>query len=179
MKRSIILAAGVAATAVAAGCSSGGPDQRQPGEWETITEIKALEVPGAAPDMQARARAQIGQSQTARECLTEEAARDPIRQLRQMMAQGPSSNCQFSDQVFRGGTIRIRATCAAAGGGGSAEFSVDGGFTAITLESTVIMNAQGAGVASVPGATGMRLTANVRGRRVGDCPVGARPGNSQ
>src|SRR6476659_801950 len=124
MKHISLLAAGIAAIAITAACSKGGPDQRQPGMYETTAKITSLQLTGAPPEVQARANTQVGQSRSTSECLTAEQARDPLSQMRQMMSQqGATANCRFSDQTFSGGTIRVHATCPAAAGG-SAEVSL-------------------------------------------------------
>lgn len=186
MKRSIMLAAGIAAIAVTAACgggggnnagagAGGGPAQRQPGQWESTAKVTAINIAGAPPEVQARANSQVGQTQTGSECLTPEQARDPLAQMRRMMAsQGPTANCNFTDQVFSGGTIRIRGTCPAPGGG-SAEISLEGTFTATTMQATMTVNAQAPAAAASQGVTGMRVTAEMTGRRTGECTAGAAP----
>jgi hypothetical protein len=177
MKRSILLAVSVAAITIAAGCSKGGgggngASQRQPGQWESVTTIKSMDIPGAPPQVLPQVHAQVGQAETQRECLTAEQTRDPMAQMRRMLSQGNTGNCNFTDQVFAGGTIRIRGTCNPPGGG-TAQVSLEGSFTATTLEANLTMNAQGPAGAAMPGVTSMNMTAEVRGRRVGDCPGGA------
>jgi hypothetical protein len=178
MKRLIILAPAIALTGIAAGCSKGA-DQLQPGQWEMVTQVKSIEIPGAPPEAQARMRSGVGQSQTNRDCLTPERARNPLQQMREMMSRGQAANCRFTDEVFGGGVIRIRATCPGPGGqaSGGGQVSLEGSFTATTLQATLSISAQGANPA-MPGATGMNMTAEVRGHRVGECAAGARPGNA-
>jgi hypothetical protein len=172
MKHLSLLAAGIAAIAITAACSKG-PEQRQPGMYETTAKITSLQLTGAPPEVQARANTQVGQSRSTSECLTAEQARDPLAQMRQMMAQqGATANCRFSDQTFSGGTIRVHATCPAAAGG-SAEVSLEGSFTETTMQATMTMNAQGPASAAMPGVTGMRIVAESMSRRTGDCPGAA------
>jgi hypothetical protein len=183
MKRSTYLSVSIAAiatTAMLAACSGGGggggngPAQRQPGQWESTAKITALELTGAPAEAQARASSQVGQARTGSECLTPEQARDPLAQMRRMMAQqGSTSNCTFSDQVFAGGTIRIHGNCPAAGGG-SAQVTLDGTFTATTMTATMSVNASGPPSPAMPGVTGMRLAAEITARRTGEC-TGAAP----
>jgi hypothetical protein len=184
MTRSFLLAVSIAAIAVASGCSRGGGNgaaQRQPGEWESVTTMKSIDIPGAPPEMQARIRARAGMAQTTRECLTAEAARDPLAQMRRMVSQGHAGNCNFSDQVFAGGTIHVRGTCSPPGGG-TAEVTLEGSFTETTLQANLTMNAQGPANAAMPGVTSMNMAAEVRSRRIGDCtsppPVTSGMGNS-
>lgn len=180
MKRSILLAVSVAAIAVTAGCNRGGgaggngTAQRQPGQWESVTTIKSIDIPGAPPQVLQQVQAQVGHATTQRECLTADQSRDPLAQMRRMLSQGNSGNCNFTDQVFAGGTIRIRGTCSPPGGG-TAQVSLEGTFTETTLEANLTMNAQGPAGAAMPGVTSMNMTAEVRGRRVGDCAAGAAP----
>ena len=176
MKHASMLAVGIAAIAITAACSKG-PDHQQPGEWETIATLKSAEMPGAPPQVAEMMRARVGQSQTQRECLTPERARDPLGEMRRMLAQSGGQGCNFTDQVFGGGTIRIRGTCQAPGGQGSLQLSMDGSFTETTLQATMTVNAQGAGGA------GMNASTEMRSRRIGDCtspaPTPATPaGNS-
>ncbi len=173
MKYLSLLAIGIAAIAITA-CSRG-PDQRQPGEWETQITLKTVEIPGAPQQMIEAMRARGATGQTGRECLTAERARDPLAEMRRMLTQGEGARCNFSDQVFSGGTIRIHGTCPGPSGQGSAEVALDGTFTETTLQATMTVNAQGAGVVPIPGATGMRMVTEMRGRRIGECTSPARP----
>jgi hypothetical protein len=145
----------------------------QPGQWEMAVQVRSIEMPGAPPEAQARIRSQLGRTQTNQDCITPEQARNPLSQMRQMVAQGRAASCQFTDQVFGGGVIRIRATCPGPGGQpGAGQVSMEGSFTATTLQAALSVSATGANPA-MPGATGMRMIVDVRGRRVGECQ--ARP----
>jgi hypothetical protein len=178
MKRLILFVPAIALAGMATGCNKGA-DELQPGQWEMVTQVKSLEMPGAPPEAQAQIRSGIGRSQTSQDCITPERARNPLAQMREMMAQSSAANCRFSDEVFGGGVIRIRATCPGPGGqaAGGGSVSMEGSFTATTLNVTFSVNAQG-GNPGMPGATGMNMSAEIRGRRIGDCPAGAaRPGN--
>ncbi|HEV7661166.1 MAG TPA: DUF3617 domain-containing protein [Allosphingosinicella sp.] len=176
MKRLIILAPAIALVTIA-GCSRGA-DQLQPGQWEKTLRFKSLELTGASPEVQARANRQVGQSQTNQECITPEKARNPLQEMREMAAQGRAANCRFTDETFSGGVIRIRATCGGAGQNESGTLSVEGSFTETTLQATLTVSGQGVASPMMPGVTGMRMTAEISGRRTGDCAAGAaRPGN--
>jgi hypothetical protein len=177
MKRLIIFVPAIALAGIVAGCG-GGANQLQPGQWEMAVQVKSLEMPGAPPELQAQMRRGIGQSQTNRDCITPEQARNPLGQMRDMVAQGRAANCRFTDEVFGGGVIRIRATCPGPGGQGEGRMSMEGTFTATTLQATLTATAQG-GNAAVPGATGMNMTAEITGRRVGECAAGANSGKGQ
>jgi hypothetical protein len=143
----------------------------EPGQWEMVTRVTTMEIPGASPEAQAQIRNQVGQSQTNQDCLTAERARNPIQEMREAMSRGQAASCRFTDEVFGGGVIRIHATCpGAVGEGSSGQIAMEGSFTATTLQATLTLNVRGTNPA-VPGATGMRVTAELRGRRLGECPV--------
>lgn len=149
----------------------------QPGQWEMASQVTSVDIPGAPPEVQAQMRAQQGRTQTDRTCITPEQASNPLRQLREGMTGPQGQNCQTSEDVFANGVIRIRTTCRAPGGTqGTAQLAIEGTFTATTLNGTVSINAEGANVAG-PGTRSMRVSTTLRGRRIGDCPARAAPGN--
>ena len=157
------------AQASAPPASGTGAETMQPGQWEMAVQVRSIDIPGAPPEAQAQIRSQVGRAQTNQDCITPEQARNPLAQMRQMVAQGRAASCQFTDQVFGGGVIRIRATCPGPSGqAGGGQVSMEGSFTATTLQAALTVSAQGANPA-MPGATGMRMTAEIRGRRVGEC----------
>ncbi|MEA3014463.1 MAG: hypothetical protein QOD42_3008 [Sphingomonadales bacterium] len=146
----------------------------QPGQWEMAAQMTSVEIPGASPEAQAEVRRQIGQPQTSRECITPEQSRNPLAQMREMLAQGEGANCRFTDQVHGNGVIRIRGTCPGPGGRGSAQVAMEGSFTATTMQMTLTINAQGTNPAT-PGTSGMRMSVALSGHRVGECPAAPPP----
>lgn len=166
-----------AAGKAGAGAQAGGQGagSLQPGQWEMTSRLESIEIPGAPPEVQAQMGGQRGRAQTDRTCITAAQASNPLRQLRESMAGPGGQNCQTSEDVFAGGVIRIRTTCRRPGGAvGSAQIAMEGTFTATTLAARISVNAEGANVAG-PGTTAMRLTTNLSGRRIGDCPANAPP----
>jgi hypothetical protein len=184
MKRSILLAASIAAIAVAAGCSGGGgggPAQMPPGKWEMTTKLTALDAPGAPPEMLAALRGQLNREQTNSTCITQEQASNPLRQMREMMSRGqPGASCTTDDDTWANGVIRVRVTCRGTNGQpGQGTMSMEGTFTADTFNATMTVSGQGMGGG---GLQSLNMTQTFRGRRTGDCAAGAaapvRPGNS-
>lgn len=168
-------AAGNSASAEAggAGGAASGAQAMQPGQWEMVTQVTSVELPGAPPEAQAQLRAQQGQSRTDSRCITPEQAADPARDL---VGSGQQSrNCQFSDRTFAGGVIRIHATCQQPGGPSRAEMSMEGRFTATTLEGTLTVNATGPNMTGGPGTQTLRASSTVRGRRIGECSARTAP----
>jgi hypothetical protein len=156
------------AVGAAGGASSAGGPAMQPGQWEMVTQVTAIEMPGAPPAAQAQLRAQQGRSQTDRQCITPEQAANPSRNL---VSGAQSGSCQFGDTIWSGGVIRIRATCRQPGGSGQAEMAMEGSFTATTLDARLSVSATGPNISGGPGTQQMRATSIIRGRRVGECPA--------
>jgi hypothetical protein len=165
----VVVALGVGKGAAADQAPAAG-GSLQPGLWEMAVELKSIEIPGAPPETQARMSSEVGRSQVNQECMTAEQARNPIQEMREGMARSQAASCRFFDEVFADGVIRIRATCpATAVGGSGGEISMEGSFTATTLQATLNVSTQGPNPA-MQGATGIRMTTDIRGRRVGECP---------
>jgi len=165
---------GAEAGAPAVGQAASGARAMQPGQWEMVTQVTAVEMPGAPPEAQAQLRAQQGRAQTDRRCITPAQAANPTREL---VGSGPQSrNCQFSDRTFAGGVIRVRASCRPPGGGVSrAELAIEGGFTETTLEARLTVSAVGPNSSGGRGTQTIRASSTVRGRRIGECPAGGAP----
>ena len=164
MMRMILL---VPSIALVAACSGGGADTIQPGQWEMVTQMTSVEAPGAPEPVVAQMRsAMANQRQTQSTCITPEQARNPSRNM-----VGQSNNaagCEFSDTTFAGGNIRIRANCRPPGAG-QMEMSVDGDYTATTMNGRIAVNMQAPGMAGGGGVQQIRMSGTLTGRRTGDC----------
>lgn len=164
MKRLILLAPWIA---VLAGCARA-PDQLQPGRWEFELVITSLEAPGLPAETQQMMQASLNRPQTNRDCLTSDAAANPLRELREQVTRGQEGmTCQTSEDVFSRGVIRFGANCQAVNGGRS-QLTLEGRFNAITLQADISGNAE------VPNPNGagsqtVRTRGMIRGRRTGDC----------
>jgi Protein of unknown function (DUF3617) len=171
MKKLILLAPCIALLSACGGGAGGGSAVAlQPGQWEMVTQVTGVEAPGAPPAVveQMRAAAQQ-QPQRQNRCLTPQEAANPSAGL---MNAGQASGCNFTEQTFSGGTIRVVGTCQAPGGQGSVATRMEGTYTATTMTATVTADiTMGAG--APPGAPrSIRSTATLNGRRTGDCPAG-------
>ncbi len=145
---------------------SGSATSLQPGQWETTVRFTSIEVPGVPETAAAPLRAMMSQPQVRSECMTPEQAANPMGRM--MNPGGNSGDCQFSENTFSGGTIRVRGTCRAADRG-TMQMSWEGGYTATTMEARVSAEMQ-----APPGTQGpqsVRMAGNMTGRRTGDCPA--------
>ena len=162
-----------APTIVLAAACSGGAVSLQPGQWEHTIQFTSIDAPGMPEAQLGMMRQMMGRPQTESTCLTPEQAANPTGG---MLSPGGGQNCQFSENVFSGGTVRVRGTCQQPGGG-SAQMSMEGTYTATTM--TMQMTSEVTmppGMPAPPGATAprsVRMSGTVVGRRTGDCA--ARP----
>jgi|GraSoiStandDraft_46_1057282.scaffolds.fasta_scaffold86601_3 hypothetical protein len=164
MKRAIFLTPFV--LAAMAGCAPA-PNQIQAGQWELVTEVVSLDVPGATADQQRQIRQQVGTRQSPPpQCISETEARTLVENMRRA-----PPTCRVSDETYAGGVMRTHLTCPPqAPGQPEISLAVDGTFTGTTFNVTI--TEQG------PNPTGtnqspMRRTQRIRGRRIGACPAGA------
>jgi hypothetical protein len=159
------------ALAAMTGCAPA-PNQIQAGQWEITTEVRGLEIPGATPDqvrMIQRSAGQVGMSDTESRCLSDAEARSFVQDIR-----SAPPTCQVSGEVYANGVMTTHVSCPSPNGP-PIQISLDGRFTASTLNATV--NVEG------PNPTGanqgpMRRIVRLRGRRTGECtapPPGALP----
>jgi hypothetical protein len=148
------------AVALVAACS-GNSSSIQPGQWEMTTRFASVEVPGVPEAMAKQVQAQLtSQPQVQNTCITPAQAANPTGG---MFSQDPQG-CNYTENTFSGGVIRIRGTCQAPGGGQS-QMSWEGRYTETTMEGNLNMEVTG-------GPQAMRMRGSMSGRRTGDCPSG-------
>jgi hypothetical protein len=161
MKRLMLFAPAVV---VAVACS-GQTSTIQPGNWEMVTKITSVEIPGmTGPAAEQMQRAMTSQSNTQTVCITPQQAANPMGG---MMGGGQNSQgCQFSDQTFSGGVMRATATCPGPNNQGQVRMSWEGSYTPTTMQANVRTEMSG-------GPQNMRIAATMNSRRTGDCPSGS------
>ena len=159
MKRLILLAP---CLALAAACGSN-TGTIQPGNWETTTRFTNVEIPGMPEAMAKQMQSQLAnQAQTQTRCITPAEAANPTGG---MMGSSNPQGCNFDEQTFSGGTIRVRGTCPAPGGQGQIRMSWEGSYTDTTMQGNITTEVTG-------GPQNMRMTGTINSRRTGDCPSG-------
>lgn len=143
---------------------SGGAVSLQPGQWETTVHFTAMDVPGAQEAQLVAARQSMAQPNVRSACITAEEAANPASTL--LSSDAESGSCQFSENTFSGGIIRVRGTCQPPDGT-NVQMDMDGTYTGTTIESRVTQR-----MTAAPGGPGpqlMTLTGTLTGRRTGDC----------
>ena len=140
-----------------------GPQSIQPGQWEMATQMSSIDIPGAPPEVVQQMRAQQGRTNTDRTCITPEQARNPL-------AQASRHDVRPARARIAGGwrtpspaasSASARAAGSRAAGQGTAELSVEGSFTATTLDASLSVNATGPNMSGRP-VPAMRATSIVR-----------------
>lgn len=160
-----ILVSGYASLATQ-GASDAATPGIEPGQWETVTEITAIEVPGAPEEILQQMRASLGnQREVESQCITPEQARNPSANM--MGSQNPAG-CEFSDTTWSGGAIHIRATCRPAGSP-PMQMSIDGTYAVQQYNARIELNMDMAGSPGVEAPVHIRLQGRTTGRRTGEC----------
>jgi hypothetical protein len=155
MKRLMLFAPAVV---LAAACSSQS-GSIQPGQWEMKTRATSFEVPGMPPALAKQMQDQMAaREETHTTCITPAQAANPAGNMFSQNTQG----CNFTDQTFSGGVIRVRGTCQVAGQG-QVQMAWEGRYTATTMEGNVTTEV-------TEGPQRMRMTGSMTSRRIGDCP---------
>lgn len=166
MKRLVLWAPTVA---LLAACS-GSAVTLQPGQWEMTTTMTNIEVPGAPEAVAAQMRAAMAsQARTQNECITPEEAANPVGAM--MNPGGNTQGCTFSEQTFAGGVMRMAASCPAPQGGGSMRTSLNGTYTATTMEGQISAEVDAGANTPAGMPRNIRMSGTFTGRRTGDCPA--------
>ena len=162
MKRLVLY---VPAVVLAAACS-GQTSTIQPGQWEMTTRFTSVEIPGMPPAMAKQMQSQLAnQANTQSRCITAAEAANPTGG---MMGSSNPQGCQFSEQVFSGGVIRVRGTCPAPNNQGQMRMSWEGSYTDTTMQGN--LNVESTGGAQP--MQNMKMVGTLNARRTGDCPSG-------
>ena len=123
----------------------------QPGNWEIVTTVESIELPGAPAGIAAMMK---GRPLKVSHCVTpEEAARGPQDMIK------ARKECQFARYSMTGGKLSSEMTCKQ--GGSSMTTTVDGSFTATSFTTS--------GRTVATGGRPMTMTATTVGHRIGDC----------
>ena len=130
------------------------------GQWEMKTEVNA---PGMPAEVAAMMKSQAATATTM--CITEEEAN---RSDANLFTGKKDENCTTEGFEAKGGRVKGTITCNAATGEGKMTMEVDGAFQRESYEVTTRMDMQGMG------SEAMKMETKVTGRRLGDCPAGAK-----
>jgi hypothetical protein len=144
-----------------ASASSGGKIEIEPGEWETTVETVKVDAPNMPPEAAAMMKGMMGEKKTSRQCITPEEAKADA----DFFTEEKDSNC--TKEGFSVGDGRIRGTISCTGGDSKSTISMDGRYSGTSYDMTSKISTEGQGQS-------MTIEARTSGRRIGDCPAGAK-----
>ncbi|QLC25838.1 DUF3617 domain-containing protein [Parasphingopyxis algicola] len=150
----------VAPLALLSACSGGGSDGLQAGEWTMTTQMTEIDIPSVPEEMVAQMREQANAQPPNTICLSDEDVTNPVEAM--FMEGDMGEDCDFGESAFEGGVINVDATCQATEGPGTTTFSMQGSYTATSMEAEITGNVEG-------GPMEMRIASTMTAERSGDC----------
>lgn len=94
-----------------------------PGNWKSTMAMTTFDIPGAPPEVAARAKAMLGQSQTTEACMDAAQAKLGVREMSSAMQQG---DCTMEDFQQAGGTMSGTMVCKGTTGFGAPRMAMTG-----------------------------------------------------
>ncbi|MBA4773824.1 MAG: DUF3617 family protein [Sphingomonas sp.] len=132
-----------------------------PGNWKNTMAMTKFDIPGAPPEVAARAKAMLGQSQTTEACMSEAEARAGVRTMSSSMQQG---ECTMED--FKQGSGTMSGTLVCKGGSfGAPKMAMTGTYT--PQKVTMVMAGEMTDGKLPGGKANMEMT--LTSERTGDC----------
>lgn len=105
-----------------------------PGNWKSTMAMTRFDIPGAPPEVAARAKAMLGQSQTTEACMDAAQAKLGVREMSSAMQQG---DCTMEDFQQGGGTMSGTMVCKGAGSFGAPKMAMTGSYAADKVTMTL------------------------------------------
>ena len=133
-----------------------------PGNWKSTMAMTKFDIPGTSPDVAARTKAMLGQSQTTEACMDSAQAKLGVRELSSSMQQG---NCTMEDFAQGGGTMSGTLVCKGAGSFGAPRMAMKGSYT--PQKVTMVLAGEIADSKLPGGKANMEMT--LTSERTGDC----------
>lgn len=144
--------------------ASGTTVSMRPGEWESKIEMLSMDMPGAKdmpPQFAERLRTELMKPRVVKSCMTAE----DVKERQSKIFTGGDSKCKFEKYEMTGGTIDAVMVCP--GAQGEVRMQMTGSFASDSFTVNQAMD--------MTGPTGATHTkARVTGKRIGDCPAGAK-----
>lgn len=127
------------------------------GQWETVTEVTEF----AAMDKGSPAiNTPKGSKVNGTTCVAAGEGKQPPAAL---LAGSSDYSCKYNNHYMSGGTLNTQLDCTRKGLSGQVMMSLDGSYTADTLEANQSITTY------LPGQGDVRIAAKVTGRRTGEC----------
>lgn len=133
-----------------------------PGNWKSTMSMSKFDIPGAPPEVAARAKAMLGQSQSTDMCMSAAQAKLGVRDMSSSMQKG---DCKMEDFTQGSGKMAGTMVCTGTTGFGAPKMAMSGTYTAEKVSMTLSGEVSDA---KLPGGkANIELTIN--SERTGDC----------
>jgi hypothetical protein len=136
--------------------------QLTPGQWTTTAEVIKFTKQDKAP--KAAIDTPVGTKSTASACLTEADVKQPPALL---LAGSEAYSCTYGDTYLSSGSLNASLTCTRKGVKGEVRMSLDGTYTADTLEANQSASTFLAGEGDA------NIVSKITARRTGECTASA------
>jgi hypothetical protein len=152
------------ALAALSGCAPA-PNQIQAGQWEIISEIRSLDIPGATAEelpMIRQSFGQVGLSTPETRCISDAEARTYVQDTRR----GAPPSCSVSDERYANGVMHTQVSCPGQAGQPGVRMTLDGHFTMTTFNARIDVESPNP---TGPGRGPMHRSIQLRAHRIGEC----------
>lgn len=133
-----------------------------PGNWKSTMTMTKFEIPGAPPEVAARAKAMLGQSQSTDSCMSAAQAKLGVRDMSSSMQKG---DCKMEDFTQGGGKMAGTMVCTGTTGFGAPKMAMTGTYTAEKVDMTLSGEVSDS---KLPGGKA-NLEMTISSARTGDC----------
>lgn len=134
---------------------------RKPGQWQTTMSVVSIEAPGMPPEAVGQMRQMMGNGQSTERCVTEE----ELKQVESFIGQN-NANCRFDHYRVSAGKIDGKAKCSQ--GPVNQLMTMNGSFTTDSSDMTIRSESSGG-----PPGQNMKVTMNIKSKRLGECKPAA------
>lgn len=141
-------------------------DKPRPGRYTQTSEVKQIDIPGLPQQLADQMKSTLQKSQVSDFCLTSAEAEKGYRDMFHDVGQG--RECTYSRFDVDGGKLDAQMECSSKEGG-KAVLTLDGVVAEDASDITVKMDMSGGSIGGSPAAGQMKMTMQVKTRRIGDC----------
>lgn len=132
------------------------------GNWKNTMQMTKFEIPGAPPEVAARAKGILGQSQSSELCMSAAQAKAGVRDMSSSMQTG---DCKMENFEQGGGKMSGTLACTGVGGLSVPRMAMTGTYTAEKVSMTLSGEASDSKLPGGKANIGMTITSE----RTGDC----------
>ncbi len=132
------------------------------GNWKNSMTMSKFDIPGAPPEVAARAKGMLGQAQTSEACMSAAQAKAGVRDFSSSMQQG---DCKMEDFTQGSGKMSGKMVCTGTSGFGAPTMTMDGTYTPEKVSMTLAGEVSDSKLPGGKANIGLTITSE----RTGDC----------